>query len=100
MEGETINLAGNKGAGFIGRAEELRSLTTSEAIKKAMAVPYNPDYILEFQLKDITGLQNFIKYDDPLFRVGGKTISGYFEYNMPGLTSDNIINWYLRELTK
>ena len=64
--GKTIDLSGAKGAGFIGRAEELRGITSSSNMKTAMGVTYNPDYILEFQLKNINGLQNLIKYDDPL----------------------------------
>ncbi len=69
-------------------------------MKNVMNVTYNPEYLLEFQLKDTTGLQNLLRYNDPLFRVGGRTLSGYSEYNMPGLTSENIINWYLRRLIK
>jgi len=96
--GKTIDLAGDKGAGFIGSAEELRIISTGQGMKQAMGVPYTPDYLLEFQLKDITGLQNVIKYSDPMWQHGGKTITGFSEYNMPGLNSDMIINWYLRGL--
>jgi hypothetical protein len=67
-------------------------------MKKAMGVRYNPDYLLEFQLKNTTGLQNLLKYDDPLWRYGGKTKNGFSEFNMPGLNSDNIMNWTLRRL--
>lgn len=65
-----------------------------------MGVHYSPDYILKFQLKSTNGLQNFLKFDDPLFRVEGKTLSGYSEYNVPGLNSSQIKNWFLRGLSK
>jgi hypothetical protein len=98
LDGDLINLAGGKGAGFVGKAEELKGITSSQAMKDAMAVSYKPDYILEFQLKDFTGLQNLTKYDDPLFSYGGKTLGGFSEYNIPGLDSSKIVNWKLRRL--
>lgn len=78
MEGEQVNLAGNNGAGFIGSAEQVRFITTGQAMKEAMGVTYKPDYLLEFQLKDVTGLQNVIKYSDPMWQHGGKTITGFY----------------------
>ena len=58
------------------------------------------DFILKFQLKSTKGLQNYLKYDDPVFVPGSKTGAGFSEYNMPGLTSDNIVNWKIRRLGK
>jgi hypothetical protein len=98
VDGRTINLAGDKGAGFIGSAEELRNISTGQGMKQAMGVSYTPNYLLEFQLKDVTGLQNLIKYNDPMWQSGGKTITGFSEYSVPGLNSDMIMNWYLRGL--
>ena len=100
QEGKKINLAGNQGGGFISKVEELHKIKTSKGLKDAMQVPYDPDYILEFQLRDTKGLQNFLKYDDPLFVPGGKTGTGFSEYNMPGLSSKDIINWRVRQLKK
>jgi hypothetical protein len=98
--GKNIDLAGHKGAGFISSAEELYGITSSKTVKQAMAVPYNPDYILEFQLNKTSGLQNLLKYNDELFRPGGKTLTGFKEFNIPGLNSNDIINWRLRKLIK
>ncbi|MGR2741081.1 DUF6862 domain-containing protein, partial [Billgrantia sp. Q4P2] len=86
------------GAGFLGSAEELYRFTNARDLQKALDIRYEPDFILEFQLKDTSRLQNLLQFDDPLFRAGGKTLSGQREFNFPGITSDDIVNWRLRAL--
>jgi uncharacterized Zn-binding protein involved in type VI secretion len=104
MDGGKIDFAGRpvngypNGAGFVGNASEQANLTTGADYKNAMNLNYEPDFVLEFQLKDPAKLQNLLTFDDPQFVPGGKTASGYSEYNFPGITSDDIINWKLRSL--
>jgi len=103
-QGETIHFGGREvdgfpdGAGFIGSAEELYPFTNAKDLQKALDIRYEPDFILEFQLKDTSRLQNLLEFDDPWFRVGGKTLNGQKEFNFPGISSDDIVNWRLRAL--
>jgi type VI secretion system secreted protein VgrG len=103
-DGDSINFGGrpidgySSGAGFIGSASEQSDLVTAAQYKDAMQLNYEPDFILEFQLRETSKLQNLLQFDDPLFVPGGKTGAGYSEYNFPGITSDDIINWRLRPL--
>lgn len=73
---------------------------TSKQFKKVLDLRYEPDFVLEFQLKKTDLLQNVLYFDDPLFKRGGTTLHGVREFNYPGLSSKDISNWRLRQLKK
>jgi len=86
------------GMGFVGSAEEVRLITTGAEYASKLDLTYQPKYLLEFQLKDPAGLRNVLDAPYDEFVVGGKTASGNLEWNYPGISSDNIANWNLKEL--
>jgi hypothetical protein len=86
------------GMGFIGSAEEVRGITTVSGYRDALQLSYDPKYVMEFQLKDYSGLQNVIKAPYAEFVPGGRTGAGYLEYNLPGISSRDIINGQVRVL--
>ena len=87
-----------EGMGFIGSAEEARSLTTVGEYREALKLDYDPKYVLEFQLRDPAGLQNVIDAPYAEFVRGGKTGAGFSEWNYPGIRSQQILNPYVRVL--
>ena len=84
--------------GFLGSAEEVRGISTAAGYKDALKLNYEPNYIMEFQLRDPVGLQNVLKAPYPEFVLGGKTGAGFLEWNYPGITSNNIVNPTVRVL--
>jgi len=89
-----------EGAGFVSAAEDLRVFSTGSQMKRELDLNYEPEFILEFQLKDTSQLQNILYFDDPLFKGKGTTLHGQPEWNYPGITSDNIVNWQIRQIQK
>jgi hypothetical protein len=53
---------------------------------------------MEFQLRDYNGLQNVLEAPYAEFVPGGQTRAGYLEYNLPGITSRDIVNAQVRVL--
>jgi LysM domain len=86
------------GMGFIGSAEEVRGITTRLGYKSALKLDYEPRFLLEFQLKDLGGLQNALRAPYSEFVPGGKTGAGYAEWNLPGISTGNLVNPKLRVL--
>lgn len=86
------------GMGFMGSAEEVRSIHTGAEYARSLNLSYQPNYLLEFQLRDPTGLQNVLDAPYSEFVPRGKTRSGYSEWNYPGINSDKIVNGRLRKL--
>jgi hypothetical protein len=87
-----------QGMGFIGSAEEARSLTTVSGYREALKLDYDPKFVMEFQLRDPAGLQNALYAPYPEFVPGGKTGAGFLEWNYPGINSSQIVNPYVRVL--
>lgn len=104
IQGDQINFGGQptdgypSGMGFISSAEEVSSINTGADYANSLNLTYQPKYILEFQLQDPAGLQNVLEAPYQEFVPGGKTASGYSEWNYPGINSSQIINWRLRTL--
>ncbi len=104
--GRDFDFAGGKfpdegypdGMGFIGSAEEVRHIDTTAGYREALKLDYDPKIIMEFQLKDPSNLQNVLNAPFDEFVRGGKTGSGYLEWNYPGINSSDIINSTIREL--
>jgi len=86
------------GMGFIGSAEEASGLTTVQGYREGMKLGYDPKYVLEFQLRDPTGLQNVLEAPYAEFKYGGQTGYGFREWNYPGITSSDIVNPRVRVL--
>ena len=86
------------GMGFIGSAAEVRSINTVTGYREALQLGYNPNYVMEFQLRDPVGLQNVIKAPYIEFVPDGKTGAGFSEWNYPAINSTNIINPRVRVL--
>lgn len=86
------------GMGFLSSAEEVSSLQTATDYASKLDLDYEPQYLLEFQLSDPAGLQNVLEAPEyPKFVPGGKSASGYLEWNYPGIDSSKIVNWRLRQ---
>ncbi|WP_284329887.1 LysM peptidoglycan-binding domain-containing protein, partial [Dyella flagellata] len=104
MQGDQVNFGGKpvdgypNGMGFLGSAEEVSSINTGADYAKSLDLTYQPKYLLEFQLNDPAGLQNVLEAPYKEFVPGGRTASGYLEWNYPGINSNNIVNWRLRVL--
>ena len=102
--GDRVNFGGKPvdgypgGMGFLGSAEEVRSIKTGADYAKSLDLTYQPKYLLEFQPNDPASLQNVLKAPYMEFVRGGRTASGYLEWNYPGINSNNIVNWRLRGL--
>tara|TARA_B100001093_G_scaffold251912_1_gene241195 strand:- start:653 stop:1567 length:915 start_codon:yes stop_codon:yes gene_type:complete len=86
------------GMGFIGSAEEVSNITSGIGYREALKLDYTPQYLLEFELKNTNGLQNVLEAPYDEFVRGGKTGSGYLEWNYPGINSSNITNFNVRLL--
>ena len=86
------------GMGFIGSAEEARGLTTVNGYRQGLQLSYNPQFVLEFQLRDPARLQNVIVAPYAEFVKGGKTGAGFAEFNYPGIGSNDIVNPRVRSL--
>ena len=86
------------GMGFIGSAEEVRLLTTARSYREALRLDYEPRIVMEFQLRDPTGLQNVLRAPYAEFVPGGKTGAGFSEWNLPGISSRDIVNPRVRVL--
>jgi len=92
--GRDFDFAGSKqpeygfsnGMGFIGSAEEVRHIKTIAGYRAALKLDYEPKYIMEFQLKNPSGLQNVLHAPWDEFIRGGKTGAGFSEWNYPGIT--------------
>jgi hypothetical protein len=88
------------GMGFVGSAEQLRGVTTQAGYRQATQLNYSPQYLVEFQLRNPTGLQNALYAPYELFERGGLTRGTNFsEFNYPGLRSTDTLNARFRELT-
>ncbi|MBB6249432.1 hypothetical protein HDE80_004509 [Rhodanobacter sp. A1T4] len=87
-----------EGMGFIGSAEEVSGITTAQGYKDALKLDYEPNYLLEFQLKDPAGLQNVLDAPYEEFVPGGKTGAGFLEFNYPGINTNSIVNPRVRVL--
>lgn len=87
------------GMGFMGSAEQLRGITTRQGYMNATQLDYAPKYLVEFQLKDPSGLYNTLQAPYPLFERGGRTSGTTFsEFNHLNLNSGEILNPIFREL--
>ncbi|MDQ8036766.1 MAG: hemagglutinin repeat-containing protein [Pedobacter sp.] len=88
------------GQGFLGRAEDSAGITTKVAYKEKYKLEpdQNPEFVLDFQLKDPTSLQNVLYAPYEAFERGGMTGAKMPEYNFPGITSNEIVNPVLRRL--
>lgn len=84
--------------GFVGAAEDARGLMTASAYREGLKLDYSPKYVLEFQFRDPTELQNAIRAPYAEFVPGGKTGAGLREWNFPGISSNDIINSSVRVL--
>lgn len=94
-----VNPGYPNGMGFMGSAEQLSGITTRSAYMDAMQLDYAPQYLVEFQLKDWSGLNNALEAPYSLFEQGGQTRGTPFsEFNYPQLNSQNIVNPQFREL--
>ena len=106
LAGKAIELGGDtipgfpQGPGFIGSAAETRLMTTSREYKRRMGLNYEPEYVIEFQLKDPAKVFHIIEHSDPQFVRGGKTAQGFHEWNFEGLTSTDMLNWRIVKLHK
>ncbi|MCF8069327.1 MAG: DUF6531 domain-containing protein [Desulfobacterales bacterium] len=87
-----------EGMGFVGSAEEVRHIKTISGYREALKLNYDPKYIMEFQLKDPSKLQNVLDAPWDEFVRGGKSGSGFSEWNYPGINSTDIINPTVRLL--
>ena len=87
-----------QGMGFIGSAEEARHIDTMSGYREALKLDYDPKYVMEFQLKDPSNLQNVLDAPWDEFIRGGKTGAGFSEWNYPGINSGDIINPTVRIL--
>lgn len=103
IQGDTVAFGGTAvkdypdGMGFLSSAEEVSPLQTATDYASKLDLDYQPQYLLEFQLRDPTGLQNVLEAPYPKFVPGGKSASGYLEWNYPGINSKQIVNWRLRQ---
>lgn len=86
------------GMGFIGSAEEVRGIETALGYKEALKLNYDPKYLLEFQLKDLDGLQNVLDAPYDEFIPGGLSGAGFHEFNYPGIEFTDIVNPQVRVL--
>ncbi len=86
------------GTGFVSSAEDLRAYGSGKAMKQELDLNYEPEYILEFQIRDSSRLQNILFFDDPLFVGRGRTLHGKPEWNVLGLNSNDLVNWRVRKL--
>ena len=88
------------GQGFMGRAEDTASIITKEAYRDLYKLEPNqvPEFVLDFQLKDSSNLQNVLYTPYKAFERGGKTGAGLPEFNYPGITTNDIVNPTLRKL--
>ena len=104
LQGDHVSFGGKPvdgypgGMGFLGSAEEVGSINTGADYAKSLDLTYQPKYLLELQLNDPTGLQNVLEAPYKEFVPGGRTASGYLEWNYPVINSSNIVNWRLRVL--
>ncbi len=104
--GRSFDFAGSKqpdygypeGMGFIGSAEEVRHIDTVLGYREALKLDYDPKYIMEFQLREPSKLQNALDAPWEEFVRGGKSGAGFSEWNYPGINSDDIINPTVRVL--
>jgi hypothetical protein len=86
------------GMGFVGSAEEIRTIGTAAGLKDALRLSYEPRYVLEFQLRDPAGLQNVLRAPYAEFVPGGRSGAGFLEWNYPGISSRDIVNPRVRPL--
>jgi hypothetical protein len=102
LQGKDISFGGAAvdgypdGMGFLSSAEEVSPLQTADEYASSLDLDYKPQYLLAFQLRDPTGLQNVLEAPYPKFVPGGKSASKYLEWNYPGINSKQIVNWRLR----
>lgn len=104
--GREFNFAGKawpeggypNGMGFVGAAEDARRLTTVSGYREGLKLGYDPKYVIEFQLRDLAGLQNAVRAPYAEFVPGGRTGAGLREWNLPGISSNDIINSTVRVL--
>jgi RHS repeat-associated protein len=89
-----------EGQGFVGRSEDSAGITSKEDYRDLYKLEPDqiPEYVLDFQIKDPSKLQNVLYAPYELFERGGKTGSGLPEYNYPGINSDDLLNPILRSL--
>lgn len=87
------------GMGFMGSAEQLRSVKTRSEYMAATQLDYAPRYLIEFQLRDPAGLNNALQAPYALFEKGGLTRGTNFsEFNYQNLNSEEVVNPIFREL--
>jgi hypothetical protein len=86
------------GMGFIGSAEQVRAITTGAAYRDALQLSYTPRFVMEFQLRDFSGLRNALTAPYREFVPGGRTGAGFLEFNYPGISSRDILNPRVRVL--
>jgi hypothetical protein len=88
----------SSGMGFIGSAEEVRHIDTIAGYREALKLDYNPEMVMEFQLKDPSLLQNVLQAPYAEFVRGGQTGAKFLEWNYPGIKFSDTVNTTVRQL--